>query len=137
MTLPEQREVARFLVKAALEALTKTAITHDVIDWQKGNIDKVQLDDLRNFARFDVGKEEWKFYHRTLHPINAIFFDKEYYDLLHEYDLLYTERKELYFIASIFGVEFAINMGGRSVNRYQEWLEQNNYVSLLYTGKSV
>jgi hypothetical protein len=45
-------------------------------------------------------------------------------------------ESEFYFIIAIFGVEFAINMIGPSVDAYKEWLRVNGGVSPLYYGKN-
>lgn len=134
-TLPEYRMMSRFLGKIGLEMLAEMAIKHNVLDWEKEVIDKVELDELRQFVRYDKG--EWPFGFRLLHPVNAIFFDeKEHYELLHEYDLLYTSGLEMYAIVSLFGVEFSLNLGGPFVDGYQKWLEANNYASPLYVGRN-
>ena len=56
--------------------------------------------------------------------------------MLHEYDLLYTEGRELYIVLILFGVEFALNLGGRSTDGYRRWLEEKNFVSPLYSEKN-
>jgi hypothetical protein len=50
---------------------------------------------------------------------------------LHEFDLLYTEYKELYAVICIFGTEYTINMGGPELEGYELWLKKNDYVSPL------
>lgn len=137
LKMPDQRIVARFLCKVGLEVLTQRAITANVLNWEQEVIDKQALDELRNFARFNIYKGVWPFYYRTLHPVNAVFKDeKESFEILHEYDLLYTDRFELYLILSLFGVEFAINLGGATMDGYKKWLEENDFKSHLYIKKN-
>jgi hypothetical protein len=75
--------------------------------------------------------------YRTLYPVNAIFRDSaEYYEVLHEYDLLYKKALELYIIVAIFGVEFSLNLGGPQLDGYDKWLQANAQASALYAGKN-
>ncbi|MFM8360173.1 MAG: hypothetical protein ACKOET_16625, partial [Verrucomicrobiota bacterium] len=55
-----------------------------------------------------------------------------HYELLHEFDLFYTETMELYFALAILGVEFVINLGGPVLDGYEKWLRKHNYASPLY-----
>lgn len=128
--LPEYRLMSRFLAKAALEALAlKTISVHGS---NAEIVDKVELDILRTYARYNHG-ETWPFSYRTLYPVNAIFKeDSTWYEVLHEFDLLVTESMEFYFAVVIWGVEFVINIGGPDLIGYQQWLKQHNYVSPLY-----
>lgn len=137
LKIPDQRCVARFLGKVAIEVLTQRALTGRVPNWEVEIIENEGLDLLRNFVHFNKFKGDWLFYHRTLHPVNALFQEGiDYFETLHEFDLLYTTRNELYLILSIFGVEFTINFGGAVIDGYLEWLVQNNYKSPLYSNSS-
>lgn len=134
--VPTYRLMGRFIGKIGLEVLSQRL--HRIPLWESEVVDNKALDSLRVYVRFNEGKEDWGFSFRTLHPANAIFFDgKDHYELLHEYDLLYTSKLELFIIVSIFGVEFALNLGGPEIDGYMEWLEQNNYRSPLYMGKNI
>ena len=87
--------------------------------------------------RFNKGSESWPFAYRTLYPVNAIFNDEDQtFEVLHEYDLLYIRGYELYIILVLFGVEFAMNLGGRVLAGYKNWLEENDLKSPLYVGKN-
>jgi hypothetical protein len=57
----------------------------------------------------------------------------ERYQLLHEFDILYTQRLELFLVLSLFGVELVQNLGGRVLDGYRGWLKQNKYASPLCT----
>jgi len=59
------------------------------------------------------------------HPANA---DRDVLDdhgavvqIVHEFDILQTEASECYFVLAIFGLEFALNMGGAEIDGYP-WL---------------
>lgn len=47
------------------------------------------------------------------------------------YDLLLTEHPETFFIFCMFGMEYAINVGGPSIKGYQEWLQKHHGQSPL------
>ena len=128
--LPDYRVMSRFITKAALEALAfKTLL---VAESKLEIVEKVELDALRNYSRYNRG-ETWPFSYRTLYPVNAVFDEgNTYYEVLHEFDFLYTEAMELYFILAIFGVEFTVNLGGPNIDGYLKWLKLNSYASPLY-----
>lgn len=136
-SLPGYRLMGRFLGKIGLEILTSRAIGAGAANWEDEIINHAGLDSIRNFVRYDKHEGDWIFGFRLLHPADKIFFDgKQHYELLHEYDILYTEQQELYIITSLFGVEFSINLGAPFINGYQNWLKRNNYVSPLYIDKN-
>ncbi len=133
--LPDYRIMGRFIGKVGLECLADR-----VRKVEGGNdeiVDKSELDELRQFVRFNKGSY-WPFSYRTLYPVNAAFKEsEEIYEVLHEYDLLYTDGFEIYIILVLFGVEFAMNLGGRLIDGYRHWLEKNEWSSPLYTGKNL
>jgi hypothetical protein len=126
--------MARFLGKVGLEVLAFK--TQHVDNWNIEFVEKPELDELRQFVRFNIGKD-WPFTARMLHPANAVFEDgSEYYEVLHEFDILLTYRSEAYVVLSLFGVELTINLGGRTMDGYEEWLTANHGASPLYLGKN-
>jgi len=128
--LPDYRLMSRFLVKVGLEALVFRTLS--VPDWNTEIVDKSELDPLRDYTRFDRGDTR-PFAYRTLYPVNAVFQEGSmHYEILHEFDLFFTDAMELYFAIAIFGVEFVVNLGGPHLEGYQKWLEQHNYVSPFY-----
>ncbi|UCD05596.1 MAG: HNH endonuclease, partial [candidate division WOR-3 bacterium] len=135
MELPEYRLTARLLGKIGLEALTFR--TQSITGWEEEIIDKSELDPVRDFTRFDRGPD-WPFVYRPIYLAESVFNDgEEYYQVLHEYDLLYTKGNELYIVVALFGVELALNLGGPEINGYNHWLASHNYASPLYVGKNV
>jgi len=134
--LPTYRIMGRFIGKVGLEVLA--ARTHDTEGWEKDVIDKPELDGIRNYVRYDRGGQDWPFTFRTLYPVNAVFNEgAELYQVLHEYDLLLTDRSELYIVVAILGVEFALNLGGPELDGYLDWVKRHEFRSPLYEGRNV
>ena len=132
--LPEFRLMSRFIGKVGLEVLADRLIPHP--EWEEEVIDKPALNPLREYARYDRG-ETWPFLYRTIYPVNAVFEQNgTSYEVPHEYDLLYTDGRELYVVLILFGVEFALNLGGRSTDGYRRLLEEKNFVSPLYSERN-
>lgn len=124
----------RFLGKVAIEALAHRVL--DVPEALKVDVvDNEALDPLRTYVRRGSGKMAWPFHQRVLYPADAMFYseeDDEYYDIPHEFTLLYTEKQELFLVLAIFGMEYTLNMGGPEIDGYLEWLSQNDDRSPLY-----
>jgi hypothetical protein len=130
---PDYRQMGRFLTKVGLEVLAFKTLS--VPCWNDDLVDQPALDELRNFSRYNQGPD-WPFTVRTLHPVDAIFRDEnQRFELLHEFDILYTRSSEAYLAISIFGVEMVINLGGRENGGFLRWLEENNQASPLYRPK--
>jgi hypothetical protein len=122
--------MGRFLAKIGLEVLAFKTLS--VPSWNEELVDHPALDELRQFARYNNGAD-WPFTVRTLHPVNAVFRDgKEHFELLHEFDILYTRTSEAYLVVSLFGVELVLNLGGRENDGFRRWLEENDWASPLY-----
>lgn len=132
MSLPSGTTLSRFLGKIALEVIALRLSEHpEGIDYL---VDEVQLDDLRNHACY--GKiSDWPCSVRQIYDKNVPLFDDktgEIYQVINEFDILLTELSEYYLVLAIFGIEFAINMGGAEIGGYYDWLRQNNNKSPLY-----
>ena len=129
---PEENdyEVSRFLAKFALELLTHRIQNEN--EWIEEIVNKVELDPLRNYARYGQG-EFWKYHQRRIYSEETRFTDAihhpEPYEILHEMDILYTDDLVMYAIIVIMGVEFAINLAYPEVDYYKEWLQKNNNIS--------
>lgn len=119
----------RFLAKAALEALAHRMVEYP--DYIDTIVTDPQFDPIRNFARLATPKS-WPYHQRVIYPR----YSDQTEQVLHEFDLLYTADLELYFVLAIFGVEYVINMGKPSIDGYQKWLKENDYISPLYTEKN-
>jgi hypothetical protein len=128
---PDERLVSRFLAKVALEALCLRIL--EVQGGIQEIIEKTELDSIRKYAR-EGGTSCWGFHKRLLYPENLIFTakDEDAYEVLHEWTFVYTSFNELYFVLGLFGIEYAINLGGPEISGYEDWLEQNGLKSPLY-----
>lgn len=133
--LPNDLVVSRFLAKVALEALAQ------LVEKIPGSInyltDDIQLDPLRNHVRRGIIKN-WPVNIRRIYDINKRWSDNSGNSLqvVHEYDFLVTEASEYYFILAIFGLEFAINIGGPDIDGYLIWLKERENISPLHFGKN-
>lgn len=123
-------DVSRFLAKAALEFLTDR-IKDDKF-WLEEIINKVELDPIRNYARYGKGSF-WNYHQRRIYTEETRFTDPIYhpgpYEILHEMDILYSEDMVMYFVIVIMGIEYAINIAHPETDYYKEWLLKNNNIS--------
>ena len=132
--IPSGKGVSRFLAKIALEALAQKFMHIE------GGIDYIveesQFDPIRNHAK--IGQpQEWKYHSRRIYDANKQWErDGKEGQLVHEYDFLHTEFREVYFVLALYGIEFTFNMAGPDVDGYIHWLEQNKKTSPLYHGKN-
>lgn len=126
---PEENDiiVSRFLAKTALEALSYRLC--DCYGWNEEIVDKMELDPIREFARFGKGGY-WEYHQRRIYSEEARFSDPishpEPYEILHEMDFLYIDEQILYFVLVIMGIEYVINLGDSEIKLYKEWLLKNN-----------
>ena len=124
--------MSRFLAKMALEALVYRFLNKDT--WIKYIIDEVHFDAIRNYARYGVGCEDWPYFQRRIFPEEAQMKHpdtNEWVQAGFGHNLLFTSRKETYFVFLYYGMEFTINLGGASIKGYEEWLIKNNNISPL------
>lgn len=127
---PGYRQMGRFLAKIGLEVLALKTLS--VPTWNEELVDQPDLDDLRNFARYNDGPD-WPFVSRTPYPVNGVLCDGgRQFEPLHEFDILITRSSEVYLVASVFGVEMAINLGSRENKGFRQWLERSNWASSNY-----
>ena len=129
--MPPQRVTSRFLAKMALEAMV-----YKLLAYPEGIaylIDEPQLDLIRNFARRGVPKE-WPHHIRQIYDSERMIIEPEgrSAQTVHEFDFLVTKNQEWFFIFALFGVEFAINLGGPEIDGYLAWLEEHDGQSPLY-----
>ena len=133
---PDKKIFSRFLAKVAVEALAhkflKGSLSLDEF------IDDTQFDPIRNHAR-KGSPRDWIYHERKLYEAGTLhtYDNGENYVTLHEYDFLFTNVSrdqastqdpvvsELYFIFTLFGIEYAINIGGPEVDGYEAWLKNN------------
>lgn len=142
---PQDTITSRFIGKVALEALAhKLSSFNDSLDQL---IDDKQFDPIRNHVRRGAPRT-WPCHIRRIYSHHKTWVDSdgETYQMIHEsdflmpgvteFDLLGSVQAELYFIVALWGMEFAINLGGPYIEGYQAWLQEHNNVSPLYFGKN-
>lgn len=124
--------VSRFLAKLGLEVLAHKA--RKVAGWEVDVTFNQELDEIRHFARYGDINKKWPYYERRLYEEHHMFRDEsgEEYQLLHEFNTLYTEENELYVVIIILGMEYTINLGGPEIDGYEKWLKENDFKSPLY-----
>jgi len=141
------RIVSRFIAKMALEALAaKLSPDNNSLDVLAKD---VQFDPIRDHARLGTTKN-WPCSIRRIYSINKKWntMDNKDVQVIHESDFLFPSynstnlsdseyiTSELYFIVILWGIEFAINMGGPELEGYEVWLREHNNISPLYYGKN-
>lgn len=131
---PDTRLFARFLLLMGLEYLAFRFLdTEDGI--AVDHINNPRLDPARAFCRFNDCSAEWAFHETQLYPEGKRFLDVEqavFYDVPHEFTLLYTSHAELFFVIAIFGTQYTINLGSPCVAGFRDWLNENENASPLY-----
>jgi len=124
--------ISKFLGKVGLEALAK--IGGGVENGIQELIDKVELDAIRNYVRFGQGIKYWQYHCRPLYAEGAIFTDHKNdteFQILHEYQLLYTDDFQLLIVVVIFGFEYCLDLGNPTTETYLKWLKENDNKSPL------
>ncbi len=123
---------ARFIGKVALEVLALRCI--DVEGANDEIVDKSELNELRRFVRIGQPKVAWPVSLRRIYPANFVFSDPAFgsHEVLHEWTILRVPESEYYAVIAIFGIEYAINIGGPELDGYNRWLKENANRSPLY-----
>jgi hypothetical protein len=131
-TEPDRRLFSRFLAKVAIEAMALRLLDSPL--GLQEIVDKKEFDPLRNYARRGLGTSFWDYHRRVIYSPDSVFVesDGKSYEVLHEWTFLYTQTRELYFVLALFGMEYAINLGGPFIEGYENWLSCNDYKSPLY-----
>jgi len=126
----DKRLMSRFIGKVAIEALAQRLIP--IEGGQNEIVYKAELDELRDYVRWNKGKLDWQFYRRRIYEEEFVFEENNCeYEILHEYSFLYTDTRELYFVVAIWGIEYVINMGDPEIEGYAHWLKLNDNKSPL------
>ncbi|MBY3125544.1 HNH endonuclease [Rhizobium laguerreae] len=123
--------MSRFIGKVAIEALALRVI--QVEGWREELLTNEGIEPLRRFVRVGDRPKEWQFYRRNLYRFDRRFIEEtDVFEVLHEYDFVYTEKRLLFFVMAIFGEEFAIDMGNPEILSYETYLREQDGVSPLY-----
>ncbi len=133
---PSDYIISRFIGKIGLEVLAhRTSNIPGAID---EIIDKPELDELRQYVRIGKPQNVWPISFRPIYPPDFLFNDSnEDYTIAHEFDILITDQGEHYVVVVIFGDEYVLNLGGPEIEGYERWLQMNNNLSPLYSGKNL
>lgn len=127
----EPRIIARFIAKIGYEIYIQSALKAGLN--QNQILDALELKDIRHFVRRGDLPTVWPVSRRRIYDEDKSFEEgDDSYQVVHEYSLLATNENEIYAVIAIFGEEFAINLGGPSIEGYERWLIANDSVSPLY-----
>ena len=129
---PADYTTSRFIGKVALEALAHRCV--EIPGLNDEVVDKPELDELRRYVRIGAPKIVWPVHVRRIYSQDYLFADARYgsHQVLHEWDILHTPGGEFYVVVAIFGVEYAINLGGPEMDGFYDWLKSNSDRSPLY-----
>ena len=136
LSLPGGSVLSRFIGKIAIEAFAQRLQYN--MSLLEEFIDDAQIDSLRNHVRFGK-KKVWNCNVRRIYKSTNYWKDgrnADIYQITNEYDFLFTDKSEVYFVLVLFGIEFVVNIGGLSVDGYNEWLKEHGYISPLHYGKN-
>jgi hypothetical protein len=126
---PEENNsyVSKFLCKVALESLVyRIKSNPDLIN---EIIDHVQLDYIRDYVRRGNKPAFWEYHQRRIYEETDMFYcekiSAEPYEVLHEFDFIYSDEGEMFFVLVIMGIEYVISMADENISGYRKWLIQN------------
>lgn len=127
--------LSRFMAKAALETVASRLIAHP--DGLAYLVDDAQFDPIRNHARRGE-PPEWPVNVRRIYDARTKWLDDagNHVQLVHESDILHTDKNEFYFMLALFGLELTVNIGGPTLQGYTTWLAEHDDASPLYSGKN-
>lgn len=125
------RTLSRFIAKIALEVLASKCIQID--GWNEELVNKVALDEIRQYVRFNTPSTLWPIHIRRLYPHGTMFSEEDCsFEVLNEWMILPTVKDEYFAVIAIFGIEYTINLGGPDLEGYIEWLHEHEHKSPLY-----
>ncbi len=119
--------VSRFLCKAALETLIYRGGSMD--EWITEVKDHPGLDSIRQYARWGSKPAFWQYHQRRIYNEGDMFMNeavsKEPYEILHEFNFMYSDEGELFFILVIMGIEYVVSLAAEDISGYRNWLLLN------------
>jgi hypothetical protein len=133
--IPVGQVTSRFMAKIALESMAAR-----LAQFPEGLAyicNETQLDPLRDHAR--RGRiPQWPVKTRRIYDADAAVMGPHgaLVQIVHESDFLVTPAGEWYFVLALFGLEFAINLGGPEISGYEQWLTEHNHASVLYSDRN-
>jgi hypothetical protein len=130
---PDRNAVtSRFIGKIAVEILAQRCL--EITGANDELVDKKELDPLRKYVRFGPPLPVWPVDMRRIYAADHIFPNAKTggHEVLQEWIVLHVPESKYYGVIAIFGIEYAINLGGPSVDGYRRWLEDTGGRSPLY-----
>lgn len=127
--LEENIFVSRLLAKMAVEYFIYRCGGEDDVCEYVGS-DEI-FKSIREYARYG-SRKIWKYNARRIYARHAAYDGDPFTAINWEADLLFLGNGEVYFVIAMYGIEYAINMGGSYIDGYKYWLENNNFRSPLY-----
>lgn len=131
---PDDVLMSRWLAKMALEMLAYKWL--NIEGWNDYIIEHEGLSAIRGYARAPKRGDSWAYSKRRIYDADELMLmgDGQRSQVLYECDILTTgnaEDSEFYFVVAFFGMEYAINIGGDSMDGYYKWLKYHSDVSPL------
>jgi hypothetical protein len=126
---------ARFIAKIGFEALVSRCL--EIQGWNDEIVDNPSFDELRRYVRIGCSDQKiWPISIRQVYPPDFLFADIQHgsHEILHEFMILHVPNasgEEYFAVIAIFGVEYAINLGGPELDGYQTWLKEHGNRSPL------
>jgi hypothetical protein len=129
---PADKTTSRFLAKLGLEILAKKCIS--VAGANNEIVNQSELDAIRRYVRLGTPNEVWPVSIRRIYAPDFHFNDLTHgpHQVLHEWMILGTSASEYYAVIAIFGIEYAINLGGPEIDGFIDWLKSHDGRSPLY-----
>jgi hypothetical protein len=127
---PSDHHLSRFLAKMAIETLASRWVNTD--GWNDYLVDHEGFDPIRKFSRQPLRGETWEYSKRRIYEQDSPHVKHQ---VIYESDILVIgtpEAAEFYFVVAFFGMEYAINIGGSSMDGYKKWLSENDDISPLF-----
>lgn len=129
--------MSRFLGKVSIEALAQ--ILESEPDGLEEIINKNELDNLRNYVRFGNKIKHWQYHTRKIYEEDQVFYDpqtNQNYCVSHSYKFLQTSDQSFVFVLELMGYEYCIDLAQPTIDRYLNWLTENNHSSPLKTSEN-
>ena len=121
--------LSRLLAKMALEYFVyRCGQTSEVCDYI---LEDDIFSSIRSYARYGERKI-WSYSVRRIYARDESYKGDVFSSISWEADFLFTELGEVYFVIGMYGIEYAINLGGPFIEGYEFWLKKNEYKSPLY-----
>ena len=127
---PPKREMSRFLCKMELETIAETFVQGE--GGPEEVVDASFFDNIRTYARYGNNFSEWPYSQRRIYPETTLMRlpdTNEWVKVGFGCSFFMTKRQETLFVFCFYGIEFVINVGGPSIQGYEEWLEDHGHIS--------